>query len=155
MGQLEKGINPDLVTLLTKAEPAANEVPTIAMLPGSAVHMIAKKIKKVISPYSRNKHRLRCLHCDYVATYDIGMIVFNHDGWSKAVENNRNSDFDIQGNFMNHMQFTAYIRCVACNGAGAWEFTSSLFVFNLMRQISRALKKPERNFMVNTSWGWN
>ncbi|WP_025693221.1 tetratricopeptide repeat protein [Paenibacillus zanthoxyli] len=153
MSRKEKGINPKLIAVMTGAELPTDEAPTAEMLPGSAARMVAKRIKKVAPGYKSNKQRLRCMRCGHAAVYDIGMTVFNGTDWTKAVENsdylsNTNTDFDMRQNLIDHAQFTGYIRCVRCNGAGAWEFTSSLFTLGLMGRVMRAKEDPDVSFML-------
>ncbi|MFB6367218.1 SEC-C metal-binding domain-containing protein [Paenibacillus elgii] len=153
MSRKEKGINPKLIAAMTGMEPPLDETPTVAMLPGKAAAMIARRIKKVAPAYKPNKQRLRCKQCGHASVYDIGMTVFNGAGWLKVVENsdyptNPDTDFDLPGKLIDNAQFTGYIRCTKCNGAGEWEFTSPLFTLDLMRRVMRAKAEPDAGFML-------
>lgn len=115
--------------------------------------MVARRIKKVAPAYKPNKQRLRCMRCDQAAVYDIGMTVFNGAGWATTLENsdclsNPDTDFDMRRNLIDNAQFTGYIRCVKCNGAGAWEFTSPLFTLGLMGRAMRVEEDPDAGFML-------
>ncbi|MFB5763249.1 SEC-C metal-binding domain-containing protein [Paenibacillus medicaginis] len=152
MKRKEKGVHPDLIALVTGVRPPADEMPTVAMLPGKAACLVARRIKKIEPIYKPNKQRLRCLHCGHAAVYDIGMTVFDGAGWAQVVESgnslsNPESDFDTRRNLIDNAQFTGYIRCVKCNGAGAWEFTSSLFTLGLLGRVMRAKEDPDAGFM--------
>ncbi|MBA9087654.1 tetratricopeptide (TPR) repeat protein [Fontibacillus solani] len=147
MSRKEKGINPKLITVMTGVEPPLDETPTAEMLPGCAARMVAKRIKKVEPACKPNKQWLRCKQCGNASVYDIGMTVFNGAGWLKIVENSYpDTDLDVPGKLIDYAQFTGYIRCAKCNGAGAWEFTSSLFTLSLMGRVMRA--EPDANFML-------
>ncbi|MBD2872775.1 tetratricopeptide repeat protein [Paenibacillus arenilitoris] len=149
MSRKEKGINPSLIAVMTGVEPPLDETPTVATLPGQAAFMISKRIKKIAPAYRANKQRLRCKQCGHAAVYDIGMTVFNGAGWIDVVENfNSDTDFDVKGKLIENAQFTGYIRCTACNGAGEWEFTSPLFSLGLMGRVKRAKSEPEAGFML-------
>ncbi|MDG0813795.1 hypothetical protein [Cohnella rhizosphaerae] len=41
-----KGFHPDLVTLMTGAEPPIGKTPTVAMLPGNEKKLVVKQLKK-------------------------------------------------------------------------------------------------------------
>lgn len=54
----------------------------------------------------------------------------------------------MRRNLIDNAQYTGYIRCVKCNGAGAWEFTSPLFTLGLMGRAMRAKEEPDAGFML-------
>jgi tetratricopeptide (TPR) repeat protein len=149
MRSKEKGINPKLGAIMTGLKLPLDVTPTVAILPGQVASMIAKRIKKVAPAYRPNKQRLRCNQCGHAAVYDIGMTVFNGASWIDVVENfNPDTDFDVKEKLIENAQFTGYIRCTACNGAGAWEFTSPLFTLGLMGRVKRAKSEPDAGFML-------
>lgn len=45
MSRKEKGVNSELIALMTGAELLRDEAPTVAMLPGSAACIVARRIK--------------------------------------------------------------------------------------------------------------
>ncbi|MDI4643432.1 SEC-C metal-binding domain-containing protein [Cohnella hashimotonis] len=141
-----KGFHPDLITLMTGMKPLTGKTPTVTMLPGSAKKLVVKHLNRIKPFYKPNKQRLRCGHCGYVGNYDLGLIVLDVGGWKKAAEDAAKSGSDPQQNMrslLDHSQFTGYFRCVECNAAGAWEFTTAFFGIELMGYVLRAKFEKE------------
>lgn len=143
----ERAFHPDLIALLAGKKLSADEIPTVAMLPGETASLVARRVKKIEPIYKPNKQRLRCLHCDHAAVYDIGMTVFNTQGWAQTVQETSESEFDPLRNLIDHAQFTGYFRCVRCNGAGAWAFTSRLYELGLLGRLMRKDENPDAGYL--------
>ncbi|MFD2334090.1 SEC-C metal-binding domain-containing protein [Cohnella sp. GCM10020058] len=136
-----KGFHPDLVTLMTGVEPPTGKTPTVAMLPGNSKKLVVKNLSRIKPLYEPKKQRLRCGHCGHVGNYDLGLIVLDFGGWKKAAEEAPKSGSDPQQStsiLLDHTQFTGYFRCVECNAAGAWEFATIFFGFELLGYVLRA-----------------
>ncbi|MDG0813796.1 hypothetical protein [Cohnella rhizosphaerae] len=76
-----------------------------------------------------------------MGNYDLGLIVMDVSGWTKAAEEAPRSGSDPQQSIrslLDHSQFTGYFRCVECNAAGAWEFTTVFFGLELLGYVLRA-----------------
>jgi tetratricopeptide (TPR) repeat protein len=116
-------VNPRYVHILTGREyEVIGDKPTIAMLPGSFVRKVAKRRKEISLERALNMRRLRCARCGSEERYNVGPIAFNAQGWfeygRKQARSGRTKE---QLGIVDFMQFSAYIRCKKCNGAGEWE----------------------------------
>ncbi|MFD0715811.1 hypothetical protein [Paenibacillus sp. GCM10027626] len=93
------------------------------------------------------------MRCDYISVYDVGLTAFDITGWEKRGEDsdrfsNSDTNSGMRQKLIDHMQFTGYIRCVNCNGAGAWEFISPHFTLGLMGQLLGANEDVDTGSMV-------
>ena len=136
MSKRVMGINPRLIEAMTGQPADEAAYPTVSMLPGDYARKVASRLSKVSPCYKPNKHQLRCGFCGYKAKYDVGMVVFKAGQWKEAAERHKNPDKnqlkEIQASITDYYQYTGYIRCIQCNGAGNWEIVSPFLSLGMM-----------------------
>lgn len=152
MSKRVKGINPKLVEAMTGQSAAGGAYPTVSMLPGDYARKVASRLSKVSPCYKPNKQQLRCGFCGYKANYDVGMVVFKAGQWKEAVDHQKNSGKDPveenQANMTDYYQYTGYIRCSQCNGAGNWKVVSPFLSLGVMSSLMMGRLEGSTGYMI-------
>ena len=109
------GINPLLISMVTSQELAEiPESPSARYLPGKYGKTIYKMLVDIPKSLAGNKYKLTCTQCGNNGVYDLGLIAFDTENYSKM------KVLD-DSNWSQKYQFTGYFRCKHCNAAGSWK----------------------------------
>jgi hypothetical protein len=122
------------------------------MLLGDYAKKVAGRISKVSPCYKPIKKQLRCGFCGYKAKYDLGLVVFKAWQWKEAFERQKNSGIDRnvehQASMTDYYQYTGYVRCIQCNGAGNWEVASPFLGLGMMSSLMMGRTDGRSDHMI-------
>lgn len=142
-GTSATGINPLLIQVL-KREVLEQTSPTISMLDGEYVGMVAKNKARVSQVLPSNIQSLKCRNCGKKGKYDLGVIYFNLDKYGRSRKGTQKTEDNLE--MEDYVQTTGYFRCKHCNSAGNWEFSSNFLFQMTAKLMMRTFMQEEGDF---------
>jgi tetratricopeptide (TPR) repeat protein len=144
MAKANAAINPLLISVLTGEDmESIPPLPTVEMLPGQYVKLIAGKIKKIERTFKPNRHLLICGYCRNLGFYDLGLIAFHFLRHEQDEKKFRQAGEPFEPAFLDYIQSTGYFRCHHCNGAGAWETEDASFSSRELIWMLQSIEKSK------------